>query len=89
MTDLPSKEANSTVHFASCCSDVGHMNWKTHKKVVSLSPYHRLDKQGFTRDKNIKKEQAIYSKKHTAVIRGLLKTERQEKIIYEKGIHKG
>ena len=55
MTDLPSKEANSTVHFASCCSDVGHMNWKTHKKVVSLSPYHRLDKQSFTRDKNIKK----------------------------------
>jgi len=70
MTDLPSKEANSTVHFASCCSDVGHMNWKTHKKKLYLCP-HTADrtKQGFARDKNIRGEQAIYSKKHRAVIR--------------------
>lgn len=92
MTDLPSKEASSTVHFASCCSDVGHMNWKMQKKkkVVSLSP-HTADwtKQGFTKDKNIRGEQAIYTKKHRAVIKRPLKTEREEKMAYEKGIHKG
>lgn len=90
MTDLPSKEANSTVHFASCCSDVGHMNWKTHTKKLYLCPHTAAwTKQGFTRDKNIREEQAIYSKKHRAVIRRPLKTERQEKVIHEKRIHKG
>lgn len=60
-----------------------------HKTQLYLCP-HTADwtKQGFTRDKNIREEQAIYSKRHRAVIRRPLKTERQERIRYEKGIYK-
>lgn len=57
-----------------------------HKTQLYHCP-HTADwtKQGFTRDKNIREEQAIYSKRHRAVIRRPLKTEKTRKDQIWKG----